>query len=53
MPENSEHTEIIYLDAKRSLSWDETLRIKLMKVLNVYAFYHQDVGYLQGMNYLC
>ena len=24
-----------------------------MEVLGVYAFYHQDVGYLQGMNYLC
>lgn len=24
-----------------------------MEVLGVYAFYHPDVGYLQGMNYLC
>ena len=24
-----------------------------MEILGVYAFYHQDVGYLQGMNYLC
>lgn len=24
-----------------------------MEALGVYAFYHPDVGYLQGMNYLC
>ncbi len=44
---------MIYLDAKRSLSWDEKLRVNLMEVLGVYAFYHPDVGYLQGMNYMC
>lgn len=53
LPDFTEHSDIIVLDAKRSLSWDETLREKLILILKCFAFYHPNVGYLQGMNYLC
>lgn len=53
VPAQTEHSEIIILDAKRSLAWDESLREELTLVLKCFAFYHPHVGYLQGMNYLC
>ena len=53
VPAETESSEIIGLDARRSLGWEEALRKQLVEVLGSYAYYHPDVGYLQGINYLC
>lgn len=53
VPAVTEHSEIIGLDARRSLGWEEKLRVQMVEVLTAFAYYHPDNGYLQGMNYLC
>ena len=53
LPDFIEHADIINLDVKRSLSWDESLRNLLVSILSAFSFYNPNIGYLQGMNYLC
>src|SRR5690606_7387386 len=48
----NEFAEVISLDVKRSLGKTPHLQPVVEKVLLMFSFYHFDVGYVQGMNYL-
>ena len=53
VPDFTKQIDLINLDTRRSLGWDEKLRVKMIEVLKTFSYYHPDHGYLQGMNYLC
>lgn len=40
------------MDVHRSLNWKSSLKPKLEELLNIFSYYNEKIGYLQGMNYL-